>query len=146
MLAVFFHNCSARVKGEDGVSSSSSSRPLPPLSSPVVVKTEAALQENGGGGSGLGAVSSLTPLPPVSAAAALDACELFGSFASALCLPLMVVHRVVELLLIAAAGSRGGAVLPVKPTQSVDEEVFDSMIKATYGHPHNTATASHAQL
>ena len=138
MLAIFFHNARAGVKAEEGgvagslISSSLLSSSQPSSSSSASVKRERVKDEGAVGD----VASSFASPSRVSYAGALAACELFASFASALCLPLPVVDRVLDLLMIAAAPAVGASPLPVKPPQSIDEEVFLAMIRAAYGTQH----------
>jgi hypothetical protein len=78
----------------------------------------------------------------VTHSSALAACELFASFSSTLCLPAVVMDRVLDLLMIGASTplhTDGSVVVQhAQPTQSIDQEVFRTMIRDTYGGQSNT--------
>ena len=62
----------------------------------------------------------------------LAACELFASFASALCLPSPVIDRVLSLLLTTAQPPTVGVSQQQQPRQSKDEELFTHLLRAAY--------------
>ena len=136
LLAIFFHNCGAAVKVE-GANGVTSGQPSSSSKSPssTRVKAEVSVKAEG----------TVTSMPTAPAPqlptylAALKACELFSSFASALCLPSLVTHRVLELLMAAAPPSADAQPLPTRPAQSVDQDVFRALVHEMYGTGSNNA-------
>ena len=145
MLAIFFHNARPDATAVAGdalltplTSSSQPSSSQPSASSAVSVKQEMKVKDEHAVSGTPHSSASARQVPYLGA---LAACELFASFASALCLPLPVIERVMDLLMLAAAPAAGASPLPVKPPQSIDEEVFLSIIRSAYGLQHNRSTS-----
>ena len=80
--------------------------------------------------SGSGSLSaSSAVLTSTTHSSALASCKLFGSFASDMCLPAACVDRVL-CLLTTAAPPAADVHLPVKPAESVDQEVWMDIVRA----------------